>query len=320
MHCDKVEVLRVRLVLLFIALLTLSTACTQDVENLPSARRELPEATLFGTEAQIFHSTIINQDFEISISLPHDYARTDTTYPVLYVLDANIGFGIVSNVVRILATLHKEIPEILVVGIGYPIDGLEDWVIWRNRDLSPTSDPESDQYWMTRLSRATGRDDIIVRSGGAPKFLEFIRIELIPFIESRYRVSSTDRALLGHSRGGLFALYVLLHQPETFCRYLISSPSNQWDDNIVFQYEQDYSDSNNDLDARVFMSFGSLEDKISVENMHKMKAMLISRAYSHLELETHLFEDENHGSVSPGAFSRGLRVLYKDSTSEALGL
>ncbi|MBU1073624.1 hypothetical protein KKG45_10285, partial [bacterium] len=75
--------------------------------------------------------------------------------------------------------------------------------------------------------------------------------------------------------------------------------------------EQAYSDGHSDLDARVFMSFGSLEDKVSIDNMHKMKALLLSRAYPNLELDTHLFEDENHGSVSPCAFSRGLRVLYK---------
>jgi predicted alpha/beta superfamily hydrolase len=305
------RVLKVCLVLLILTLLGQSTTSARGAENLPSADQELPAATLPWSEALTYHSTIVDQDFELSISLPTGYAQTDTTYPSLYVLDANIGFGIVSNLVRILATLHKEIPELVVVGIGYPINDLADWVILRNRDLSPTSDPESDEYWMTRLSQATGRDDIVIVSGGAPQFLEFIREELIPFVESRYRVSPTDRALMGHSRGGLFAHYVLFRHPETFDRYLISSASNQWDDNILLRYEQAYFDSHGDLDARVFMSYGSLEDEVGIENMYKMKALLLSRAYPNLELETHLFEDENHGSVSPGAFSRGLRVLYR---------
>jgi len=122
-------------VLLIFSLLSLSTASAQSANSLPAADQELPAATLFGTEALIYHSTIIDQDFELSISLPNGYAGTATTYPSIFVLDANIGFGIVSDMVRILATLHKEIPEVLVVGIGYPIDGLEDWVIWLNRDL-----------------------------------------------------------------------------------------------------------------------------------------------------------------------------------------
>lgn len=131
------------------------------------------------------------------VTLPFSYTQTDATYPTLYVLDANVCFGIVSDLVRSLATHHEEIPELLVVGIGHPLAGLEDWVILRNRDLSPTSDPESDEYWMWRMSQATGRDDIVIVSGGGPRFLAFIREELIPFIESRYRVSPTDRALMG---------------------------------------------------------------------------------------------------------------------------
>jgi predicted alpha/beta superfamily hydrolase len=310
MPSTKILEFRSGFVILILLFLSPSVVCAQDSENQSSSNLLYPEATIWGTESRSFHSDIIDQDFELSISLPQDYFRSDTVYPVLYALDANIGFGITSNIVRILSTLHKEIPEMLVVGIGYQTRGLEDWVAWRIRDLSPTHDPESDEYWLMRLAKATGRFDIVVRSGGAPKFLECIRDELIPFIESNYRVSSTDRTLQGHSRGGLFALYVLFHQPDTFKRYLISSPSNQWDNNILFKYEKEYSENNNDLDARVFMSFGSFEDSRSIENMHKMKKLLLSRGYPMFELETHIFEGENHGSVSPCAYSRGLRELF----------
>ena len=75
--------------------------------------------------------------------------------------------------------------------------------------------------------------------------------------------------------------------------------------------EKEYSENNNALDAKVFMSFGSLEIKDSIENMHKMEKLLRSRGYPRFELETHIFEDENHGSVSPCAYSRGLRELFK---------
>lgn len=283
----------------------------QGGESHSTGSQQFPEVAIWGTEARKFHSTIIDQDFDLSISLPLGYSQSDTTYPVLFALDANIGFGITSNIVRMLSTLHKEIPEMVVVGIGYPISGLEDWVILRCRDLSPTHDPSSDEYWMQRLAKATGRDDIVIRSGGAPKFLECIRDELIPFIESNYHVSSTDRTLQGHSRGGLFALYALFHQPDIFKRFLISSPSNRWDNSVLFKYEEEYSENNSDLNARVFMSFGSLENEDSIENMHKMETLLLSRGYPTFELETHIFENENHGSVSPCAYSRGLRELFR---------
>jgi predicted alpha/beta superfamily hydrolase len=151
------------------------------------------EVTLFNTEKHTLRSEIVNDDFEIFVSLPYTYAYTDTTYPVLFNLDANLGFGITDNVAHILSTLNREIPELVVVGIAYPIKGMEDWAATRCRDFRPTRHPEKDKAWQDRLSKSTGRDDLVVESGGAAKFLNFIRHELVPFVESNYRVSS-DRA------------------------------------------------------------------------------------------------------------------------------
>ncbi len=66
-----------------------------------------------------------------------------------------------------MGTLSKEIPEIIVVGIAYPMSGLEDWIIGRNRDLTPTRKSEHEDYWAKRLSTVTGRNDIVVESGHA---------------------------------------------------------------------------------------------------------------------------------------------------------
>jgi len=52
--------------------------------------------------------------------------------------------------------------------------------------------------------------------GGAKEFLEFIRQELIPFIDNNYPTLKGDSAVNGHSIGGLFGLYVLFNKPDTF--------------------------------------------------------------------------------------------------------
>ena len=92
---------------------------------------------------------------------------SDTTYPVLFSLDANVKFGLMSNVVNNLGTLTKEIPEIIVVGIAYPIRDLADWAALRKRDTTPTSNLEYDKRWAGYLNNAAGRNDIVVQSGGA---------------------------------------------------------------------------------------------------------------------------------------------------------
>ncbi|MCJ7553342.1 MAG: alpha/beta hydrolase-fold protein [Ignavibacteriaceae bacterium] len=297
--------------LIITILLILDITCVQNSEQQNIKDQKNTEVTLFNTEKRILHSEIINDDFEIYISLPYRYIYTDTTYPVLFNLDANIGFGITDNVVHILSTLNKEIPEMIVVGIAYTIKGIEDWATWRCRDFRPTSHPEKDKAWQDRLSQASSRDDIVVESGGADKFLAFIREELIPFIESNYRVDSSDRAIAGVSASGLFTLYTLFQHPETFQRYFAGSPSISWDEPYMYKLENNFAASHNDLQARLFMCAGGLESESYINNMNKMAELLRSRKYPSLEIETVIFENETHGSIYQAAISRALKMLYK---------
>jgi len=301
-----------QLSLIFTILLFLLTTCIQNSEKQIIEDEKKPEVTLFNTEKRILHSEIINDDFEIYISLPNSYANTDTTYPVLFSLDANVKFGLISNVVNNLGTLSRELPEIIVVGIAYPIEGLEDWVIGRNRDMTPTSVPEHEKYWVDRLSQATGRDDIVIQSGKADKFLDFICEELIPFIESEYCVSSKDRALHGTSLGGLFTLYALFQHPETFQRYFAGSPSISWDEDYMYNLEKNYGDYHNDLPLRLFICVGGLESEKYINNMNKMAELLHSRNYPNFELEVFIFENETHSSTVSASIARGLKMLYEE--------
>lgn len=301
-----------KLYLLFsIIFVLLSTSCTKDSATPDSFNQKYNAVTLFDTEKLVLHSNIVGVDYEIYISFPYSYHKSDKSYPALYCLDANRSYGLVSNMVNILNIPYKEIPEILVVGIGYPIKGLEDWGAWRWRDLIPTSDPEADKKWEAFLSKFSGRDDIVARSGGADKFLQFIHDELIPFIESNYHVSSTDRALMGHSAGGLFALYTIFHHPDMFQRYHAGSPGIEWDNGILFKFENEYASGHKDLPVRLFMSAGSLESESMIKSMKEMSTLLQSRNYPSLELKTHIFENETHGSGYAASVSRGLKILYK---------
>jgi predicted alpha/beta superfamily hydrolase len=291
--------------------LFLSTSCTQNSEELNSSKEKYSEVSLMSTEKRKLHSKIVKQNFEIYISLPYTYYTSDIVYPVLFSLDANVKFGMMSNVVNNLGLLTREIPEIIVVGIAYPIKDIADWAALRKRDTTPTRNPTYDKDWASYLNNATGRDDIVVQSGGADKFLAFIRDELIPFIETNYRVSSTDRALQGTSSGGLFTLYALFHHPEIFQRYFAGSPSINWNEAYMYNLENDFAASHKDLPVRLFMCVGSLETDSYLNNFKKMGQVLHSRNYPNLELNTHIFEGETHGTAGPASICRGLRFLYE---------
>lgn len=62
---------------------------------------------------------------------------------------------------------------------------------------------------------------------------------LIPFVDRTWRTMPTDRALLGHSYGGLFAIYALEQRPALFQRTVAASPSLEWDGRLLLTAARD---------------------------------------------------------------------------------
>lgn len=267
-----------------------------------------------GVEVQELHSNIIDQDFQLYIKLPWYYERSDTTYPVLFCLDGNRSFPMYSTMSLIYETPGTNAKEIVIVGVGYKVDedrlrGLVQWAAWRTRDLTPVHRQTTEQYWNEKLSALSGGEDVEVNSGGAAPFLQSLREEIIPFIETNYRVSKTDRGLAGYSYGGLFALYTLFHAPEMFMRYLAGSPT-MWDQ--LFEYEEKYASTNSDLKAQLFLTSGSNEVDL-LEPLQQMVERLQSRNYPSLKMLFHMFEGEGHSSAYAACVSRALCMLYYEN-------
>lgn len=175
--------------------------------------------------------------------------------------------------------------------------------------MTPTRDTSTDNYWNTLLAKMSHRK-FEVRSGGASKFLEFIIHELIPFMESNYRVSRSDRGLAGYSYGGLFALYALFTSPETFGRYFAGSASLEYHNGIIFKHASDFAATGKGLKAKVFLSAGSLEDSLTIAGVKKMSAALQSRYGPGVQVSLQVFDGEHHSSCMAAAIMRAFRVLY----------
>lgn len=253
---------------------------------------------LADTQRRNLTSEITGRTYQISVALPENYAASNETYPVLYAVDANIQFGTVVETAR---EQHQFgiVPELIIVGIGYPVDRYAQSEELRRVDLTPTEDPGL----------------LPDGSGGAPGFLDFIRRELIPLIELEFRADPTDRALFGHSLGGLFGLYALLEGGGTFQRVIAASPSIGWDDRVTFKMESAYSESHESLPAVLYLSSGLLEDDEewgeSASNVRELATILEARNYAGLQIKTAYFEDETHITVIPATISRGLRTIYE---------
>ena len=271
-----------------------------------------PPVTLPNTEIRLLESSIVDDTYRLHISLPVTYANSNKTYPVVYLTDGNGLFPLTQSIAEGLST-GLEIPRLIVVGIGYDTDKSMQWERYRERDLLPTNASARDASRRQEFTR-TG-----IRRGQAGAFLRFIRQELKPFINANYRTNPDDSTFVGTSYGGLFGLYVLFHQPDTFNRYVIGSPAIHHDNRVVLTYESRYAAHHDDLPVRVFMSVGAREELDDpfieplfqfVTNTKTLAKTLEERRYPGLQLTTHVFEDETHGSVVPATFSWGLRVVF----------
>ncbi|NQT78759.1 MAG: alpha/beta hydrolase [Bacteroidetes bacterium] len=275
--------------------------------------KDHPEVTLERTEIRALHSNIVGQNYELLISLPYSYATADTSYPVIFLLDPYRVFSMVKEFTDALTVPFAINPEVIVVGIGYGGEGINarlNWALGRVRDYTPVQDTATEEWYEEAIKKA-GIHDIDVISGGAPLFLEFIRKELFPFIESNYRIDTNIRMLSGYSFGGLFGLYALFHDTELFDKYFIGSPSIGFKDGISLEYESNYANTHEDLKASVFMSVGGKEESYA-KNLQKMLEQLNSRNYKNLKLKSVIFENESHVTCYPAALSRGLIELFNN--------
>ena len=253
------------------------------------------EVSLANTEVRELTSSIVGQKYKIKIKLPRGYKNSTEKYPVLYVTDAETNFGGISYIVQRLIK-DKLIPPIIVVGIAYGTD-YRTFYSLRSRDLTPTEDKDL---------RMGGRID---PTGGADDFSRFIKNELFPFIQENYRVNNEDRALYGHSYGGLYGCHVFLNQPGLFNKYLLLSPSLWYDDYLLLSTVKntDYQLS----PTKLFLASGELEGRIDTLQVNFANS-LKTKNPKNLSLKSEVLENEDHRTIFGPGFTDGLRFIYRN--------
>jgi hypothetical protein len=99
--------------------------------------RPYPAVTILGTHMRKLKSAINGQDYELSVWLPPSYRDSQCRYPVLYMLDGPVWFGVKCMTAFAMTWWGPELPDMIVVGIGNPICSYDDWGPERNRDYTP---------------------------------------------------------------------------------------------------------------------------------------------------------------------------------------
>lgn len=281
----------------------------------------LPSAVVSATEVRYVTSSNTNQEYRVSIALPYAYGDKDAAdkkYPTIYVLDGNWFFEMVTAMTRLMSGCGS-VPEVIVVGIGYPTndsyeaESFNEQYSHRSRDLTPVRD----KVWEGKVKERMAIDHMT--TGGAAQFLKFLKKELIPIVETEYRVDIKNKILAGLSMGGLFVLYALFHEADLFQGFVAASPSTWFGDRHIFSIEDNYAQKQNDLVANLYLSIGQkeeTEESRMVSSLFRLSALLESRDYKGLTLKNQVFEDLNHCDAGVPGFQLGLKWIFSLSKPE----
>ena len=159
------------------------------------------------------HSSSLGESRQVWVYLPPGYAQnSEKRYPVLYVCDGegafdertahrNVELGLDEQAESLIG--QGSMGEIIMVAVATGGNNEA-----RFKDYTPSQD-----------SRYGG--------GHAPEYLQFLKDELKPMIDSTYttRSGSHTTGIMGTSLGGLFALYAGFTAPHTFGCVGALSPS-----------------------------------------------------------------------------------------------
>lgn len=222
---------------------------TMLMASAPTSVAQSPQASAvtIGRRDSLWSPTL-REWGRFQVYTPPGYASSTMlprAYPVLYVLDGPVHFHPLTGLVRFLTTdaiSNFVLPEMIVVAIASTD---------RTRDLTPTHSTTAP--WSDSAQTA------FRTSGGGESFLKFVRTELIPHIDSTYRVEPF-RVLVGHSFGGITAINALYTMPEVFNAYVAIDPSLWWDDRTLVRRADRYFASARLVNRTLFVAQANTVD------------------------------------------------------------
>ena len=203
-----------------------------------------------------FYSKILGKERELIIHLPRNYDR-EKKYPVMYVLDGSSQDQHIADKFDSLSSLAR-VPQTIVVGIPNMSGANRTLQLVPPFMLTDPAKPES--------SPGTG-----------DSFLDFMAMELIPFIGQKYRGSDV-RLFAGNSRGGLLVMYSLIYKPDLFTgRFCFSTPL--WrQNNLLVSRVSEFLASKKRMNSFLYVSAGANETENIKSGLDTLTQVLKQKA------------------------------------------
>lgn len=206
-----------------------------------------------------FFSVLLGNKRALRIYLPPHYDQSKEHYPVLYMHDAQNLFD----------------KKTSYAGTEWEVDESMDRLI-SERKIRPTVVVGLDNTGISRINEYTPTRDLHYGGGRGELYLRFIEEELMPYIESRYRVlkGPENTYLIGSSLGGLISFYAGLTRPMTFGGVGCLSGSLWWDNKHLINQVQ-LTPSHRLPPTLIYLDAGGINDNLG--DTLEMREALLSK-------------------------------------------
>jgi predicted alpha/beta superfamily hydrolase len=228
-------------------------------------------------------SSKTGDSYEIIIKRPRNFDST-RSYHLVYFTDAGINSG-----KTILSQPEESTKNCILVGIAHK----GDWDTKRQRDFIP--------------SDAGGHSD--KNFGQAAKFFSFMKDELMPHVDKKFS-KAKSKVFIGHSFGGLMALYMSMKENRLFDHYYAISPSVWANYYELMNIEKNYAAKNKNYSSAISVYAGSLEFLNKVLSSSKQFCNTVTeRKYKGLSITHAVISGVNHYGIVPKIIPDVLKQL-----------
>ena len=228
-------------------------------------------------------STKTGDTYELIIRKPKIF-DTAKSYHLVYFTDAGINSG-----KAILSQPEENIKNCILIGIAHK----GDWDTKRQRDFIP--------------SDAGGYSD--KDFGQASKFFLFMKDELMPYVNKKF-TKQKSKVFIGHSFGGLLALYMSMKENKLFDHYHAISPSVWANYYELMKIEKNYSTKIREYKSAISIYAGSLEFLNKVLTSSKeFYTTVKERNYRGLSITNSVINGVNHYGIVPEVIPGILKEL-----------
>jgi enterochelin esterase-like enzyme len=242
-----------------------------------------------------FRSRVLRNQRDLIVYLPPGYDEQPfARFPVLYLQDGQNLFDRATAFAGQDWNVHGAADQGIAAGTIQPLIVV---------GIYNTGKSRINEYTPTKAPRLGG--------GRADRYAKFLMQEVMPFIQSEYRVASDARVtgIGGSSLGGLLSLYLGLKHPTMFGKIAALSPSVWWHQRMILRFASAAKPS---PPPTVWLDIGTKEGPRIVPEVEQFRDILVKKGWREgEELHYEKVEGAEHNELAwSQRIGRVLEFLY----------